>query len=62
MEQDHTREREYARMSTQELEELSRQFDRANFLIMQELIRRGWGRDLPDHIEDSDMHLTEKDF
>jgi hypothetical protein len=55
-------EPDYRRMSTEQLEELSRQNDRENFAIMQELIRRGWGMDIPDTMEDSDMHLTEDDY
>ncbi|MDB5083160.1 MAG: hypothetical protein JWN30_46 [Bacilli bacterium] len=49
-------------MSVGQLEELSEQLLHEQNEVMKELLERGWGRNIPDTIEDSDMKITEDDF
>ncbi|MEW9670024.1 hypothetical protein [Ammoniphilus sp. 3BR4] len=53
---------DYSKKSVEELEELSAHYERENFEIMKELLRRGVGKDLPDTLEHPSMFPTEEDF
>jgi hypothetical protein len=54
--------KDYTEKSVEELETLSAHYERENFEIMKELVRRDVGKDLPDTLEHPSMFPVEDDF
>jgi hypothetical protein len=49
-------------MSISELEQQAQQLLQQENEVMKELLRRGWGRNLPNELEHPDITPTEEDF
>lgn len=54
--------KDYSKLSVEELEQLTAEYEHENFEIMKELVRRGVGKDLPDTLEHPSMIPVEDDF
>jgi hypothetical protein len=52
----------YQSMSIPELERQAQQLLHQENEVMKELLRRGWGRNLPNELEHPDMKPTEDDL